>query len=353
MMKKILLFIFLLLFTFTMKVNAWTYSYTVMDADSGRVLASENKDEKLLIASTTKVMTAIVAIENGDLNSKIEVGPEIKETYGSMIYIKEGEIITLEDLLYGLLLRSGNDAAVVIAENTVGYDKFIELMNLKAKELKMYNTTFQNPHGLDEDTKNYSTSYDLALLMRYAMTNTTFREITSSRKYFTSTNLNTYKWYNKNDLLINYKYATGGKIGYTTSSKHVFVSSATKDNKNLVIATIKDTDRFNTHESLYEKYFDMYERYKILDKYTFSLKDDNYKDCYLYIKNDFYMLLKDDEKEKLKLNVIISKERKSSSQAGIVQVLLNNKIIHEEIIYYTTKESKTNKIKKILFFWKQ
>jgi serine-type D-Ala-D-Ala carboxypeptidase (penicillin-binding protein 5/6) len=350
MMKKILLLIFLLFYI--TNVSAWTYSYTVMDADSGRVLASENNNEKMLIASTTKIMTAIIALENGNLNSMIEVGDEIKQAYGSMIYIKEGEIITLEDLLYGLLLRSGNDAAIAIAKNTTGYDKFIELMNIKAKELKMYNSIFKNPHGLDEDTKNYSTSYDLALLMRYAMKNSVFRKITSSRKYFTKTNLNTYKWYNKNDLLLTYKYSTGGKIGYTTSSKHVFVSSATKDNKNLIVVTIKDTDRFNTHKALYEKYFNKYEKYKILDKYTFSLKDDNYKNCYLYIKNDFYMLLNDLEKEKVNLNVIISKNKKDTSKAGVVQVIFNNKIIHEETIYYTTKENKISKLKKILLFWK-
>lgn len=351
-MKKIILFLLILI---PIYANASTESYVVMDADSSRVIDSYNKDDKMLIASTTKIMTAIIAIENMNLSVNIEVGDEIESVYGSMIYIKKGEILTLESLLYGLMLRSGNDAAMVIAENTLGYDKFIEAMNSKAKELKMYNTVFENPHGLDDDTRNYSTAYDMALLMKYAMNNPSFVKITSTRKYKLTTNMNTHIWYNKNELLSNYKYATGGKIGYTKKSGHIFVSSATKDNKNLIVVTFKDSDRFNTHKYLYEKNFDKYIRYQILDKYTFFVNEEYYKKYHLYIKNDFYMLLKEEEKKNLviEINLIKNKRIKNDEQVGYILVKLKNNIIHNEPIYASIKENKIKKIKTILFFWKK
>lgn len=141
-------------------------SSVVMDMDSGRILYSKNKDEKRLIASTTKIMTCIITIENMDLNKKIIVGDEVLKMYGTNIYVEVGEEISIRDLLYGLMLRSGNDASVVLAKNVFGsYDKFIKMMNKKAKELNMNNTIFNNPHGLDDDTKNYSTAYDMALYL--------------------------------------------------------------------------------------------------------------------------------------------------------------------------------------------
>ena len=351
-MKKIILFLFLLI---PLNIYASAASYVVMDADSGRVIASLNKDNKMLIASTTKIMTAIIAIENMDTSLEIEVGDEIDKVYGSMIYVKKGEKLTLESLLYGLMLRSGNDAAMIIATNTLGYDKFIEAMNNKAKELKMYNTIFENPHGLDDDSKNYSTAYDLALLIKYAMKNPEFIKITNTKKYKLTTNLNTHIWYNKNQLLTSYKYATGGKIGYTKKSGHIFVSSATKDDKNLIVVSLKDTDRFNTHEYLYEKYFNEYNKYQILDKYTFFVNEKNYNKYHLYIKNDFNMLMKENEIKDLvlEINLIKNKKIKSETEVGYISIKLKNKIIHNEPIYAIEKESKIKKIKSILFFWKK
>ena len=351
-MKKIILFLLLII---PICAEASTEAYVVMDADSGRVIDSYNKDEKMLIASTTKIMTSIVAIENSNVDIVIEAGDEINKVYGSMIYIKNGEALTLESLLYGLMLRSGNDAAMAIAENTLGYDKFIYAMNEKAKELKMYNTTFENPHGLDDDSKNYSTAYDMALLMKYAMKNDEFIKITSTKKYKVTTNMNTHIWYNKNELLSSYKYTTGGKIGYTKKSGHIFVSSASKDDKNLIVVTFKDSDRFNTHKYLYEKNFNKYNKYQILDKYNFFVDEKYYKKYHLYIKNDFYMLLSDNEKKDLliEINLIKNKKIKSDEQVGSVVVKLKNNIIHTEPIYISIKESKIKKIKSILSFWKK
>ena len=346
-MKKIVFLI--CLFFFPIYLNA--YSYTVMDADSGRVLASSNMNEKHLIASTTKIMTAIVAIENGNLNDTYTASKIIEEVYGSMIYAKEGEKYSLEDLLYGLMLRSGNDAAMIIAENTLGINKFINKMNSLSTTIGMKNTIFENTHGLDDETKNYSTAYDLALLMKYAMKNETFRKITSTKKYIVKTNFETHEWFNKNKLLSTYKYATGGKIGYTDKSGHVFVSSSSKNKKNLIVATIEDPDRFNTHKNLYEIYFDKYERYQILNKYTFSFDDEKFKNYHIYIKNDFYMLLKKDEIKKLSMDIVL-KDKIKDSTLGYVNIKLGNDIIHKETLYAVNKNNRINKIKDLLWFWK-
>jgi D-alanyl-D-alanine carboxypeptidase len=350
-MKKI--FILLILFLMPLNINASSEYYVVMDADSGRVLDSSNMNTRMLIASTTKIMTAIVALENGNLNEEIVVGDEISKVNGSMLYVLNGDVLTLKDLLYGLMLQSGNDAAMVIATNILGYDKFIKEMNNKAIKLGMLNTIYENPHGLNDETINYSTAYDLALLMRYAMKNNDFKEITSTKKYIVKNDRTTFIWYNKNKLLNNYKYTTGGKIGYTKKSGHVFVSSATKGKENLIIATIKDTDRFNTHENFYKKYFDEYDKYQILNKYTFSIKDKNFKKYHLYIKNDFYMMLKNDEKKKLSLNIVLDKNRKNIKYSvGYVEIKVKGKTIHKENIYAITKKSKLKKLKSLLFFWK-
>lgn len=350
MMKKIIIFLLLLIFPSYVSASA----YIVMDADSGRVLASLNMNERYLIASTTKIMTAIIAIENGRLSDVYTVKDEIKEVHGSMIYLNVNEKISLEDLLYGLMLQSGNDAAMVIAKNIKGYKKFINLMNKKALELGMYNTTFENPHGLDEDSKNYSTAYDLALLMKYAIKNKTFRKITQTKKYITSRNNVTYEWYNKNKLLGMYKYTTGGKIGYTTKSGHAFVSSATKGRENLIVVTLKEPNRFERHKALYKKYFENYDKYQILNRYTFSINSIFYDKYHLYIKNDFEMMLSDSEKKNLKLNVVLinNKRVKENKPVGYVEIFLKNKSIHKENIYAVSKKSKINKIKSWLFFWK-
>ena len=201
-MKKIVL---LLLFLIPINIKAIDTSATssiLMDMNSNRILYEKNIHSIRSIASISKIMTAIIAIESGKLNDKVIIGSEIKTSYGSGIYIKEGEVLTLKDLLYGLMLRSGNDAALAIAKYVGGsVDKFVDLMNKKAKELKMTNTTFNNPSGLDQNKGNYSTAYDMALLTSYAMKLDDYKKITSTKKYTLTTNKNTYVWINKNKFL--------------------------------------------------------------------------------------------------------------------------------------------------------
>ena len=264
---KILLLI--IVFTFPLKINA---SSIVMDIDSGRILHQNNIHEKKLIASITKIMTAIIAIENNDINAKVTIGKEILTMYGTNIYIEVGEEITIKDLLYGLILRSGNDSAIALAAATSKTEEnFVKLMNEKAKEIGMTNTIFENSHGLDEYTQNISTSYDMALLSSYAYKNKTYREIASTNKYIAKTKNKTYLWYNRNKLLNNYEYCTGGKNGYTPNAGRTLVTTASKNDLNLTAVTLNISNEYNVHENLYNETFKKYKNYTILDKKTFSI----------------------------------------------------------------------------------
>ena len=344
-MKKILLLLFVMLsLIYTPRVNASTESatsYVLLDQDTNRVLLSKNKDKPMLIASITKIMTCIIALENKNISDLVVVDDSIKESYGSGIYISVGEEITLKDLLYGLMLRSGNDAAIMISTYVSGsVDSFVDLMNQKAKEIGMKNTIFHNPSGLDNNTiGNTSTAYDMALLTSYAMQNKTYREIVKTKKYTAKTNLKTYIWHNKNKLL-QYDYITGGKTGYTEKAKRTLVSTASKNNLNLVVVTIKDSDDWNTHKSLYEYAFDNYKSYNILNKKTFSIPKDKYYDS-LYIKNDVSIILNINETKNVISHIKLEKKKhyKNNEKVGTSYIYVGKKLVHKEDIY----AGKTNK----------
>lgn len=341
-MKKIITLL-IVVFLLVDKVEA---SKVVMDMDSKRVLYSEASDEQRLIASTTKIMTSLVVINNIDINTEIIVDEDVLRSFGSGIYIEVGEKITIKDLLYGLMLRSGNDAAIELA-NTVGGSEegFSLLMNEMASSLGMYNTNFINASGLeDEDGNgNISTPYDMALLMSYAMQNETFKSITGTEHYIAKTNFKTYDWYNKNKLLYDYKYTTGGKTGYTKKAYRTLVTSATKDGKNLVVVTLNERDDFDIHKNLYEEYFKKYKRVKILDSNTFLREDE------AYIKNDVYMLLNDDEINKVKVEVIYTDD--VTNRLGYVEVSLEDKVYFREDIFIKEQQEELNFWDKVKSFF--
>ena len=354
-MKKILLLIIILILLLIPKVNASTTSassYILMDETTGRVLLSKDMNSKRLIASITKIMTSIIAIESGKVEDTVTIDDSILKAYGSGIYIEVGEEIKLKDLLYGLMLRSGNDAALAIANYIAGSEEnFVNLMNAKAKELGMKNTLFYNASGLPTPHGNYSSCYDMALLTRYVMKNKLYREIVSTKEYKVTTNYKTYVWNNKNKLL-RYNYITGGKTGYTEESGRTLVSSATIDGMNLIAVTIRDSDDWNTHLELYNYAKDNYASYKVLNKNKFKVIGDTYyKDNYFYIKNDVYIPLKKNEKKSLVSHIILEKKKnyKINDKVGINQIYLGNKLLYEEDIYIikgnTTKKSIFEKIK--------
>lgn len=340
-MKKRLLFILLPFFyLFPIMVLAES-SYIVVDINSGRIIASQNMYEKHLIASTTKIMTCIEVLENTNIDKEIIVGEEVKSMYGTNIYIKDGEKMLIKDLLYGLMLRSGNDAAITLAYQTLGEEKFLYEMNQKAQELGMKDTLFENPHGLDDKTQNYSTAYDMALLGRYAYQNNIYREIISTKKYNAKSSLQSYTWINRMSLLSKYKYCLGGKNGYTPKAGKSLVSYAQKDNITLMIVSLNDPNIYDTHQKLYEKYFSLYKDYTIIDSKTFFLES-TFTDGNLYTKKSFHYLLMKNEIDDITTLIELYPVTRDK-KAGKIIIRLKEEIIGTVDIYKKEKEKKKEK----------
>lgn len=226
----------------------------LMDLDSGRVLYERNAGARMRIASTTKILTALVAIRDGNLSDTVKVSREAAYTEGSSMYLKEGEELTLETLLYGLLLCSGNDAAVAVAEHVGGsVEGFVERMNETAMELGMENSSFANPNGLD-DGEHYSTAYDMALLARAAMENETLVRIASTRTVSIGGRTMT----NHNKLLSYMDGCLGLKTGYTRAAGRTLVSCAERNGQRLIAVTLQDGNDWADHQSLYDYGFAAY-----------------------------------------------------------------------------------------------
>jgi serine-type D-Ala-D-Ala carboxypeptidase (penicillin-binding protein 5/6) len=356
-MKKIILIILLVLL---IPINVMGLTVTardaiLMDQDSGRILYSKNINDQRLIASITKIMTAIIAVESNKLNKTVTVGEEVLKSYGSNIYVELNEKMKLIDLVYGLMLKSGNDSSMVIAKYIGGTEeKFVQMMNNKAKELKMNNTTFANPHGLDEVTQNYSTAYDMAKLMSYAMKNKTFKKIVATKKHIVKTNYKSYEWINKNKLLFSYEYTTGGKTGYTERANKTLVTTASKDNLNLVVVTLDDGNQYETHKQLFEYGFSNYKNYLILDKNNFRIIDENFYRGNLFIKSNFYYPIKDDEVDKVNSRISLKKESnyRKNKKVGEINIYLNNNLLTKEDIYVKYKKEKSNIFSKLINIFK-
>jgi D-alanyl-D-alanine carboxypeptidase len=336
-MKRIIVIMIMLLFPLnTYAISA--SSAIAMDLDNGRVLYGYNINEKRLIASTTKIMTAIVAIENSDLDREVVVSDVIHKSFGSAIYIEVGEKLTIKDLLYGLMLRSGNDAALVIAENVSGsVEEFVYLMNEYANNLDMNNTIFYNPHGLEENNGNANTStvLDMAKLTKYAMQNSVFKELFKTKKYTLKTNYKSYIWHNKNKLLSE-DYITGGKTGFTELARRTLVTTGSKDNINIVVVTLNDPNDWIDHKKIYQDIFNNYNSYEILNKSKFKIQSQEYyQNDKLYIKNNYNMTLKKNELNNVKINVNLLKldDYVDDSIVGYAEVILNNEIYHKEPVY--------------------
>ena len=235
-------------------VSTSASSAILMDVDSGRVLYEQNADAKMLIASTTKILTALVAIREGDLNDVVTVSREAAYTEGSSMYLKVGEQLTLETLLYGLLLCSGNDAAVAIAEHISGsQEKFADLMNGTARDIGMEHSSFANPNGLD-DEKHYSTARDMARLACAAVENETLVRMASTR----SVTIGGRTMTNHNKLLSQLEGCIGLKTGYTMAAGRTLVSCVERNGQRLVAVTLQDGNDWADHAALYDYGFSTY-----------------------------------------------------------------------------------------------
>ncbi|WP_318247475.1 D-alanyl-D-alanine carboxypeptidase family protein [Rossellomorea aquimaris] len=309
----------------------------LMDGETGRVLYEKDANTKSRIASITKIMTAIIAIESGKMDEKVTVSSNASGTEGSSLYLKAGEKIKLEDLVYGLMLRSGNDSAVAIAESVGGsLEGFVYLMNKKASEIGMVNTHFSNPHGLDDHEDHYSTAYDMALLTKYAMENDVYKEISGTKVHKAPNPDEVWdrKWKNKNRLLTElYKYSTGGKTGYTKRAKRTLVSTASKDGEHLIAVTLNASDDWNDHIGMFEYGFKQFDYKTVLEKGLIKDFDDEFYSGKVYVKRNVTMSLNDDEEESVRIEYKMLKPDKEWSRAEKVP-----EVVGKAVIYLDDKE---------------
>ena len=244
------------LFTFSAAAapSVSAQSCILLDADSGEILFAHNADTRSLIASTTKIMTAVVVLEHCPLDMEYTVPPQATKIEGSSMYLKVGETLTIRELLYGMLLHSGNDAAVALAlACSDSVPEFVDLMNLKVQQLGLKNTHFENPNGLD-GAQHYSTAADLAQIACYALKNAEFCKIVSTKTIRVGERVLT----NHNKLLWSVEGAIGVKTGYTKAAGRVLVSAAERHGRRLIAVTINDGNDWCDHASLYDYGFARY-----------------------------------------------------------------------------------------------
>lgn len=226
----------------------------VMDGTTGQVLYEKDADERSLIASTTKIMTALVVCEQCNVLDRVRIPKEAVGIEGSSMYLQEGEVLTVQELLYGLMLSSGNDAATALAIYCGGtVEGFAEMMNDKARVLDLKGTHFVNPHGLDAP-EHYATARDLAVLACYAMDNPIFEQTVSTK----NVRVGQRSLKNHNKLLWQVEGADGVKTGYTKAAGRILVSSATRDGRRVVSVTINDPNDWQDHAELINRAFSDY-----------------------------------------------------------------------------------------------
>ncbi len=231
-------------------------SAIVLDGYTGAVYFEQNADEPLPMASTTKIMTAVVAIESGDIEREYEVKREYTLVEGTSMSLREGETLTVHDTLWGLLMLSGNDAALALAGECGG--NFVAKMNAKAAALGLEHTHFDNPHGLDSEN-HHTTARELAILAAYAMRNETFREIVSSPSHTAAGR----SMANHNKLLRSYEGACGVKTGFTKKAGRCLVSAAERNGRRLIAVTLNDPDDWKDHAEMLDLGFSKFKERKL------------------------------------------------------------------------------------------
>lgn len=330
-------------------------SAVLMDAQSNRILLEYNPHLKLPMASTTKIMTALVALENEDIKKNIKIKENCIGIEGSSIYLQEGEIISLEDLLYGLMLRSGNDAAIAIANHIgKGVDNFVRLMNQRAKGIGANSTNFMNPHGLHDDN-HYTTAYDLALITSEAMKIDKFKEIVSTKVWKANRDKNNI-FYNKNKTLWEYDGGDGVKTGYTIRSGRCLVTSATRDDTQLIAVVLNDSNWFEDCYKLMNYGFENYANYVIFDKGQYikniPVLNGDKETVAAVTENYFKYPLSEEELKKIKVNIDLDESVEAPIRKGDIlgniTVYLDGKLICKEEIISREDVNEKGLFKKII-----
>ena len=318
----------------------------LIDESSGRVLFAKNPHLRLPQASTTKMMTCLLVIENGDLDKEVRISKHAAETGESSICLEEGEVLTREDLLYALMLASANDAAVALAESVAGSEeKFVELMNKRAKELKLYDTHFVNPHGLDAEGR-YSSAYDLAILAREGLSNELFSHVVTTIEW--TVPWSGHPWdrylYNRNKLLTTYQGARGVKTGYTSKAGLCLVGAAQRGKLKLISAVMNSPNVYDDTQKLLDYGFNNFEAVVVEEAKRVSdvkVKGGTKTSVSIKPEQEVVVAVLPEEKEQLSFKLEIPDQLEAPVKKGEVvgkgRVLLNGKELTE--IDYLAQET--------------
>lgn len=294
-------------------------SYSVIDAESGRLLEGSNEQTELPIASLTKVWTALTVLDYISLDEEITISEEAASQEGSSLYLKPGEKWSVNSLLHGLLLQSGNDAAYALAEHTGGsMEGFVQLMNEKIQLAGMEHAHFTNPSGLHSD-EHYASAYDMANMLRLALQDDEFKKIASA-KSFTPKERNV-QWRNKHKLMHFEDNAVAGKTGYTKRAGRTLITYFEKDKKEIIIVTLNNSNDWKFHVDVANKVFATYDSVKVVEKGKYHLF---HKDV-IEVEKDHYLLLNADEQKDL-LNVLHIPRNSDANRSYLWNVYIKSDI---------------------------
>lgn len=346
-MKKfisVLLIIGIVMPLFSLRVRAESISVSaagaiVIEAETGTVLFAKNADDRRAMASTTKIMTAILTIEAGDLDRKFTVDPYAILIEGTSMGLREGDIVSRRDLLYGILLPSGNDAANAAAVSVAGsVSAFAERMNEKAAELGLSNTHFVTPSGLDADG-HYTTARDLANLTAYAMENALFREIVSCGSKTLEFGNPPYKrtLYNSNKMLSRYDGAIGVKTGFTDNARRCLVSAAKREGVTLIAVTLNAPDDWNDHTRMLNHGFSQVSAYPLETGCASTVAVAGTGKSVSVYANETTLALKPEQRTKLERRVLLPRliygEVNAGDKLGSLEFFLEGKPVKSVPLY--------------------
>lgn len=343
--KYLIIALILSIITFNIKIeNAYAYTCSegecLIEVNSQRIIYELNGDKQLPMASTTKILTALTVIENFELDKEIIVKKDCVGIEGSSIYLREGEKLTVKELLYGLMLRSGNDCAECLASSLINRDEFIKLMNKTAKLAGADNSNFTNPHGL-HDKNHYTTAVDLAKISLRAIKNPIFKEIVSTKKINISNDGYNYErvLINKNKLLFSYDGCTGIKTGYTKNAGRCLVTSVERNGLEFVSVVLNSPQMWERTKELIDNSFENYKRVKLVSVDEFRdkvFKDANGNPYQIVVPCNFYYTLNKNELNKVefKFNGKTQDEfAKNLPNEAIFEIFIENKLIFSQKIF--------------------
>ncbi|MDD2189711.1 MAG: D-alanyl-D-alanine carboxypeptidase [Eubacteriales bacterium] len=323
----------------------------LIEANSGEVLYEKNAEEKAYPASITKIVTALLAIENGDPKKMAKISGNAAGIEGSSIYLEKGELISLQDLIYGLMLRSGNDAAIAISEEIGGStEEFVAMMNKRVKELGAVNTNFMNPNGL-HNTEHYTTAKDMAIISKAAMKNAEFKQVAAAKSWVTDRGDGKYNYfYNKNKVVYQYDGGTGIKIGYTKAAGRTLVASSERNGMELICVVMNAPDWFQDTYKLMDYAYNQYETATII-KGQLPLKvvriwqgDKDF--VRIGPKEDIVCPVRKESENKISIEYVLPDRQKAPvkrwEEAGCLKIYVNDRYIFSKPLYYMEDIEKIN-----------